>query len=889
MGSWPDDIGRHSHPGIVAMTSSQDFQERLGRALASRYRIEGEIGHGGMATVFRALDLRHDRWVAVKVLDPSLAQVLGAERFLREIRTVARLTHPNILPLHDSGEADGLLYYVMPFVEGESLQQRLAREKQLPVEDAVQIAREVAEALAYAHERGVIHRDVKPGNILLEAGHAVLADFGVAQAVTKSEEEPLTRTGMSLGTPSYTSPEQAIGDRALDGRSDQYALGCVLYEMLTGQPPFTGSQVESVIRQHLTSSPPPVTQVRTTVPTRVAGALTRALAKSPADRYRTTADFAAALAFAETQPEGPDQPRRGPVGWRARFLISAAAVVVVMGFSVWRWTGSRGPSMRPEGAHRVMVLPFDNQTGDPELEPVGRMVAEWITEGLARTGEVQVVPSLMVLESLARVQEEEGDAGGRDVLQVAEATESGIAVTGAYYRQGQELVIHSEVVDLTSDRSLGAVEAVRGPISDPGAAIQAVRERVMGVLATRLRPGTAWEVPPSVQPPTYEAFRLYSNGTRYWLQGRYREAGEWFQKAYEADTTFLRSLLIAGGARGNAGDLRGEDSILRAIEPRRGELAPYDRYRLEFGAAGLRGDLAAQLRAGRAGTALVPNGTLHLALILSLRENNLPREALESLEGIREDVMAVFPVWYPLWDMHTEILHLLERHERELEVAREARAVAPATPDFLELEARALAALGRTEELRSVVEEIVVAPEVPGATAPQVLLSVAEELRAHGHAESSVTIAGEGLAYLERNAPSPSVGSADREIEGRLLYLNERWEEAGRIFSGPGVESTPRFTTLGLQGVAAARLGDQASAGAMDRRLGALDEPFQRGANTLWRARIQAVLGNRDEAVSLLRRAFAEGVGFGIWLHRDVDLEPLRGYPPFEELIRPKG
>src|SRR5689334_25189836 len=209
-------------------------------ALADRYRIERELGAGGMATVYLAEDLKHRRRVAIKVLRPELGAAVGAERFLREIETTANLRHPHILPLYDSGSAGGLLYYVMPLVEGESLRDRLAREKQLPIDDALRIAREVADALSYAHARGVIHRDIKPENILLEGGHAVVADFGIARAVSTAGADRLTETGMAIGTPMYMSPEQAAGDPDLDGRSDLYSLGCVLYEMLGVQAPFTG-------------------------------------------------------------------------------------------------------------------------------------------------------------------------------------------------------------------------------------------------------------------------------------------------------------------------------------------------------------------------------------------------------------------------------------------------------------------------------------------------------------------------------------------------------------------------------------------------------------------------------------------------------------------------
>src|SRR6187455_1213943 len=242
-----------------------DATARLSAALADRYRLERELGAGGMATVWLAQDLRHDRRVAVKVLRPELAAVIGAERFLAEIRTTANLQHPHILPLFDSGEADGFLFYVMPLVEGETVRDRLVREKQLPIADAVRIASETAAALDYAHRHGVIHRDIKPENILLHDGSALVADFGIALAASKAGGDRMTQTGMSLGTPSYMSPEQAMGERNLDARSDIYALGCVLYEMLSGEPPFSGPTAQSILVKRLTEPVPRLASLRESV------------------------------------------------------------------------------------------------------------------------------------------------------------------------------------------------------------------------------------------------------------------------------------------------------------------------------------------------------------------------------------------------------------------------------------------------------------------------------------------------------------------------------------------------------------------------------------------------------------------------------------------------
>jgi len=273
-----------------------DAAQRLSSALAHRYSIERELGAGGMATVYLAHDVRHDRKVALKVLRPELSAILGGERFLAEIKTTANLQHPHILSLFDSGEADGLVYYVMPYVEGESLRDRLTREKQLPVEEAVRIAREVADALHYAHQHGIVHRDIKPENILLHGGHAQVADFGIALAASRSDGATrMTETGMSLGTPHYMSPEQAMGEREITPKADIYALGCVLYEMLTAEPPFVGATAQAIIARVMTEEPRSLTLQRRTIPPHVEAAVQTALAKLPADRFVSAAAFADAL------------------------------------------------------------------------------------------------------------------------------------------------------------------------------------------------------------------------------------------------------------------------------------------------------------------------------------------------------------------------------------------------------------------------------------------------------------------------------------------------------------------------------------------------------------------------------------------------------------------
>jgi dienelactone hydrolase len=321
-------------------TGMPELLERLRQALADRYAVERELGRGGMGTVYLAQDLRHRRPVAVKVLNPDLARSLGAERFLREIEVTANLNHPHILPLHDSGEADGFLYYVMPYVEGETLRARLRREGQLTLDDALRITRDVAAALQHAHGRGVIHRDIKPENILLSAGEAVVADFGIARAVNEAREGRLTETGISIGTPAYMSPEQASGDQRIDGRTDIYALGCMLYEMLSGEEPYAAPSPQAVLARKLTEPAPRISAVRQAMPATVDVALTKALARDADERFATAGQFADALAVPGAG--GGLGLRRVAGRLRSpRVAVPATAAVLVMAFLAVRFVQHR--------------------------------------------------------------------------------------------------------------------------------------------------------------------------------------------------------------------------------------------------------------------------------------------------------------------------------------------------------------------------------------------------------------------------------------------------------------------------------------------------------------------------------------------------------------------
>jgi serine/threonine-protein kinase len=377
-------------------------------------------------------------------MHPEIAQSLGAERFLREIAMTANLRHPHILPLYDSGTVAGILFYVMPFIDGGSLRDRLDRDKQLPIDEALAIAREVADALGYAHAAGVVHRDIKPENILLERGHAVVSDFGIARAGSVLDKERITETGMSLGTPTYMSPEQAAGDRDVDGRSDLYALGCVLYEMLGGQPPFTGPTAESVTRQHLLTDPAPITNLRPTVPPEVAGALARTLAKNPADRFNPAAQFVQALTTGASPMAIPAAARPARRS-RARLGLIAVAglALIALGWVALRMFRSGGASGHIE---RIAVLPMDNQTGDASQ----LFFADGMTREL-----IGVLTDAGVWVLGHRAVSSYRDTA-KPAAQIAKELRVDALVTGSVLKTGDVVQIAAELTDPSTGKSLWA-------------------------------------------------------------------------------------------------------------------------------------------------------------------------------------------------------------------------------------------------------------------------------------------------------------------------------------------------------------------------------------------------------------------------------------------------
>ncbi|HEV8125650.1 MAG TPA: serine/threonine-protein kinase [Gemmatimonadales bacterium] len=533
----------------------------LREALAGQYAVERMLGQGGMATVYLAQDLKHDRLVAVKVLNPEISSSLGSDRFLQEIRLAAKLQHPHILGVYDSGAAGGLLYYVMPFVEGESLRDRLNRETLLPLDEAVQLAREIADALGYAHSHGVVHRDIKPENVLLSGGHAMVADFGIARAVSQSGPDRLTQTGTSIGTPAYMSPEQAVGDGSIDGRSDIYSLGCVLYEMLSGRPPFTGPSASAIMAQHSMEIVPSLQIVRQSIPDELEDAVLHALEKVPADRFATASQFAKALSTPGSSTTSPrlsrqrlsraapmrgHGPRRHYLRWG---IIAAVPLLVAAG---WLWTRrgrSAGSAAAAQALRSIAVLYFDDLSNNHEMQHVADGFTDALIHDLSGIDALTVISRNGVLPFKGKAIAP--DSIGR-VLGVGTLVDGTIEERGDQLRLTVSLINAAngkEIASRTMERPRAEMLALQDDLANQVSMF--LRQRLGQEIQVQQRQAetskvAAWEAFQRGQELLDDVDPLVASGDVPGASARLRAADSVFTEVEELDSRWLRPIVSRG-------------------------------------------------------------------------------------------------------------------------------------------------------------------------------------------------------------------------------------------------------------------------------------------------------------------------------------------------------
>jgi tRNA A-37 threonylcarbamoyl transferase component Bud32/tetratricopeptide (TPR) repeat protein len=877
-----------------------DFETMLKAELAGRYAIEGELGRGGMATVYLAEDVRHHRRVAIKVLHPELGAVLGAERFLREIGIAARLSHPHILPLHDSGTLDlgvgrPVLFYAMPYVAGRSLRERLREELQLPIDEALGIARQVADALDHAHRQGVIHRDIKPENILLADGQAVLADFGIARALDVAAGDRLTETGLAVGTPAYMSPEQAAGTTRLDGRSDIYALGCVLYEILGGQPPFPGPTPQAILARHAVDPVPSLRTLRPTVPRGLGQVVTRALAKVPADRFPTARAFAEALTEAASAPVvlGDESTtavtlaRRG-AGRRRRWIVAAAASAAITGAGLAAALARKPPPLEPR---RVLVLPFQNRTSDSTLNALADVAADYVIRGLRATNMVEEVVD-------ARSQGEEGAArrlNATGARAAARAAGAGNIVLGAYDRApGDSLQLQAEVLDTRTGGAVRLIGPVGAPVGARLAALEGLRSRVMAAVGSLLEPDFSEA---SSLPATYEALVEWKAGIDGWDCCRER-ALEHFRRAAAIDSNFTLALTEVAFKSWQVGNCTRVDSIAAALRPRLERLPPVDGTQLGVAASLCHGNLAAAVDAATGGVDAAPADERLLswkAMVLLL--SNRPRETIDILERFDEtralepgqDVALLLGAYHRVGTYDRALAYIAQIGRVKLNTSGDLRGL------FLSEEAASRAALGRVGDVTKTMDEIVrqLGADQQGLSVIGLLEGAGQELAVHGHAAAAEQAFDRAIRWAQARPTDQQATPDSRRALASVLNSAGRWNEALALYRVLAAVDSSDTDVQAALGDLAARRGDRAEAERVDRWLAAQGRRGPAGAaSEYWalyqRARIAGLLGQRERAMGLLREA--EQKGFAGWrvAHLDPDLAPLRGDPAFQEWVRPK-
>jgi tetratricopeptide (TPR) repeat protein len=863
--------------------------DRLGTALAGRYTFERELGRGGMATVYLAQDLKHHRGVAIKVLKPGLS--LAPERFLQEIEIAATLSHPHIVPLYDSGASEEILYYVMPYVDGETLQERLARESRLPIRDVCVIAREIAEALDYAHGRHVVHRDIKPGNVLLWSGHAVVMDFGIAKAVDLAIiGGPLTSAGVALGTPAYMAPEQAAGDPTMDHRTDLFALGVLTYEMLAGRRPYPVDGEQIVATSHALS-PRPLSELRPDTPPELADVVMRCLSLSADQRPQHARDVVRAIDEIATPSVGP---RRRLSRRRLAAGVALAVLILVGSVAAFLPSSTRATLLtlvrRPDAPlmqGRVLVAPFSNETGDSTVRFLGVLAADWIGRAVSRVPGLEAVDPRTALTTEKIVGRIPWPLRTLDQsLAMAQEVGATTLVTGAIYQEGDSLLFLTKVTDVRNRRVVRTLEPVRSSRQTPLTALTQLEQRVAGSLAQIGEVSGGTSIGSLAEPPSLGAYEEVYRGMEAYVQGDDSSQFAHLERAAQLDTTYTTPLVFLAFAHAYHFHYVAADSLTRRAEALSEHLTPAERALLDHLQAMMRGDRNQAVLAAQRFTTLMPGSQeaplLLASVALSAQEPKLALQALARIDPNRGLNLAA-PVY---WTYQAKVSGQLGDWKRSLAMARTGVERFPQSAIMGELRARALARLDQVEEMEEALAQLPVRSK-PLRERAQVAIKLWGDLEAAGDRRAATNLATRYARLMDR----ADTARDSQYMRGSLYWRAGRLREAREIFSSLSTIDTgmAQLRDLAQLGVTDARLGDKAAAATAEQQIKNAAPRYQRGVQKLLQAEIAATLNERERAVALLREGLALGLGLetlGGALIGNPDLQPLYGYPAFEELLK---
>ncbi|HEX7124027.1 MAG TPA: serine/threonine-protein kinase [Gemmatimonadaceae bacterium] len=879
--------------------NDRELHERLQAALGDAYTLERELGGGGMSRVFLAIERALGRSVVVKVLSPHLTEGVSAERFTREVKLAARLQHPHIVPLLSAGEAAGLPWFTMPFVEGETLRARLARVGELPVAEALRTLREIASALAYAHGRGIVHRDIKPENVLLSEGTAMVSDFGVAKALSDAGEgtaTAMTSLGVALGTPAYMAPEQGMADPRTDHRADIYAFGVLAYELLAGRTPFANRSPQAMLAAHVTEAPEPIDRLRPSTPPALAALVMQCLAKLPADRPQSAQDLVHAIDAITTPGAGtaphvltgmpaaavtPVSPTSGgatapgtapsmPRARRPAALLGIAAGLLAVLLGGWFVSSRLGGADLAD--RRIAVAPFENLTGDSSVDVVGRMAADWLTQGIARAESVDVVSTMAVISALG-----DRPAGPEVVARLSQATGAGVVVSGTIYPQGDSLVLHARIADARTGRELRILDPAVAPRSDPMIAIETLRERLLGAFAVGSNRQTQW-----LRAPKYSAYREFIAGLEEFSRRSQSASRAYFERAIALDSTLVGAYFLLAISYSNAGMWDSSEAVTMRLARFRDQFTPAERSMSEWLEANLSGSEERQLAAAE--QVLARDSTWNWSYLVGRHATAILRteRAVAALEW--SDSGGVAAGWYPQVANLATAYHLAGRHADELAMLHRHRRDFPARLDLPARDLRAFGGLGDGAAALALSDTLLRATTNPNSTTiTGAIVAAAMEFEAH-HADTATARAlAQKVVTWHQAHPSATPSRARSFQEGRAWLVLSELDSAVAHF-GRATRSGDNIGDAGHLGVALALRGDTLRARAIADSLGGLQRKWLFGAHTFWQGVILGALGDRDAAVRLIQQAIASGQSKA-GLHFGVTLRSLRGYPPFEALL----
>jgi serine/threonine-protein kinase len=868
---------------------TQALRIALDQTLADRYRIEHELGIGGMARVYSARDVRHQRQVAIKILKPEIAALHGPERFLREINLTAGLQHPHILPLLDSGTVVvgdlSMPYYVMPLTAGQSVRTRLDLEGRLPLAEVIAIGIDAGQALAFAHERGIVHRDIKPENLLIsEAGPVLVADFGIARALSFPEQPSITEEGTSVGTPLYMSPEQAFGEGEVDHRSDQYSLATVLFELLTGRAPHEAPTKEAILARRLVEPPPSLASARPELAAALDPVLQRALARKPDDRYPSIREFVHAFEVAGRGGSSP-APERGRARWSGRLSVGAVLLAVLGGGYLWQ---RQMVPVKPKAKPIVAVLTFENLTRDTPLDALGPITADWIVRGIAEAGFARIVSPEITIQGEARDRSARAsDSAGR-ARRVGRVVGANTAVVGYYRAVGDSLEFMVQLIDVRSNEITRGIRPIRTSRTDLGEAASTVRQRVVGALAVMIEgPKRDPIIAKSGATPKYEAYRAYTEAVQLDKSNRILDAIKAAERAYRLDSSFVMPLFVLINEYTSLGRTTEADSVLALIGARQATLSPVEAATVRAQAGVLHGDLASALAAQREVDSLAPSDDNKYGIALVEAAANRFRAALATIEQCNvENGLLIDDETF--WNFSVGIRHRLARYEEGLALARLGRRHLPGSLSIRQMEIIQLVALGRMGEVDSGLAAVrqVATPE-PGA-AVLTLANIAGELRTHGHADRGKRAAEEGLAWLASLGPSRS-GVLPR-VEVVLLMELGRWREALSLADSLRKAEPGDLYYAGSAAVSLVRLGQIARADSITVDLIRDQSHGNPGEREFTMARVSAAKGDAEQTVRWLQRALASGFNaVSVILHVEPQFDQFRERHDFQAVTQPQG